>query len=233
MISLYSGLVVRQPLVETLIPRFEETTGETVQTTFEPTTVLLERVAAGERPDLLLGVSASVHDLAEAGILDPLSVTEIAVSAVGFARGPEDPGPSAPTASAFLDYLLNATAVAYSLSGASGLHFAKIMREHDVLDRLDERAMRFPAGLTAEAVVDGRAQVAIQQVSELRSVPGSHIVEAIPHELQSYARFAVGVRPGAPGAAIDFAAWLSGERATAAYAGVGLSAPQRSNAVQA
>jgi molybdate transport system substrate-binding protein len=100
------------------------------------------------------------------------------------------------------------------------------MRERQVLDRLDQRAVRFPAGLTAEAVADGRAQVAIQQVSELRSVAGTHVVEPIPHDLQSYARFAVGVRQGAPDAARALAASLTGERALAAYASVGLSAPR-------
>lgn len=225
MITLYSGLVVRQSLVERLIPAFEDATGERIVPTFEPTTVLLKRIEAGERPDLMLGVTSSVLDLADRGILDPRSVTEIAVSAVGFARLPESPAPADDSAEAFLDYLLAADAVAYSLSGASGLHFIEAMRRREKLDRIDERAVRFPDGLTAEAVVDGRASVAIQQVSELRSVPGAHVVAPIPHELQSYARFAIGVRPGAPEAAGAFAASLTSVRANAAFADVGLSAP--------
>jgi len=225
MITLYSGLVVRQPLVETLIPAFEQACGEGVETTFEPTTVLLERIAAGERPDLFLGVAASAADLAERGVLDPATVVDIAVSAVGFARMADSPEPRDDTADAFVDYLLAARAVAYSLSGASGIHFAKVMTERGVLGRLDERAVRFASGLTAEAVVDGRADVAIQQVSELRSVEGPHLVAPIPHALQSYGRFAVGARPDAPSAARDFAATLTGEPARSAFAAVGLTAP--------
>lgn len=224
MITLYSGLVVRQPLVESLIPDFEAATGERIEATFEPTSVLLERIGAGERPDLVLGVAASVRELAEQGILDPDAVTDIAVSAVGFARLPQTAGPADASAPTFLDYLA-ASRVAYSLSGASGLHFAEVLRERDLLESIDRRAVRFPSGLTAEAVTDGRADVAIQQVSELRSVAGPHIVEPIPHELQSYARFAIGVRAGAPDAAHAFAASLAGERASTAFAAVGLSAP--------
>ncbi|MGF2949697.1 substrate-binding domain-containing protein [Microbacterium alcoholitolerans] len=225
-ISLYSGLVVREPIVTTLAPEFERESGTRVETVFEPTTVLLERIAAGERPDLFLGVAAAVRELGERGVLDPLTVTEIAVSAVGFARMPQDPGPIDDSVRAFLDYVLGAPAVAYSLSGASGLHFADTMRALDLLERIDQSAVRFATGLTAEAVVDGRAQVAIQQISELRSVPGDHVVEPIPHELQSYARFAVGVRPGASESARRFADQLSGDRAAEAYAAVGLSAPR-------
>ncbi|MFK4728296.1 substrate-binding domain-containing protein [Agromyces mediolanus] len=225
MITLYSGLVVRQPLVDALIPAFEAETGECVEATFEPTTVLLERIAAGERPDLVLGVAGSVVELAESGVLDPAAVAEIAVSAVGVARLPETTGPADASAEAFLARLLESRAVAYSLSGASGLHFAGVLRERGLLERIDERAVRFPAGLTAEAVVDGRAEFAIQQVSELRSVPGPHLVEPIPHGLQSYARFAIGARAGAPAAARDFAGSLAGERALLAFEAVGLSAP--------
>jgi molybdate transport system substrate-binding protein len=50
-------------------------------------------------------------------------------------------------------------------------------------------------------------------------------VEPIPHDLQSYARFAIGVRAGAPDAAAEFASYLTGDRAKSAFAAVGLSAP--------
>lgn len=225
MITLYSGLVVKQPLVEQLIPAFEAETGERVEATFEPTTVLLERIAAGERPDLMLGVSASVAELAAQGVLDPALVTDIAVSAVGFACPDGATTPQPDDAQAFLDYLCAARAVAYTLSGASGLHFMQVLRERGLLERVDERAIRLPAGLTAEAVIDGRADIAIQQISELRSVAGTHQVLPIPHELQSYGRFAIGARAGAAPAAAAFAAMLTQRSAQSAFQAVGLSAP--------
>ncbi|ERK70599.1 substrate-binding domain-containing protein [Leifsonia aquatica] len=225
MITLYSGLVVRQPLVDTVIPAFERAHGVRVEATFEPTSKLLQRIGAGERPDLVLGVSSSVRDLAVEGVVDREAIADIAVSAVGFARLPATPAPADPSASTFLDYLLAARAVAYTLSGASGLHFMEVLRTRGLLDRIDERAVRFESGLTAEAVVDGRAEVAIQQVSELRSVAGPHIVEPIPHELQAYARFAIGARTGAPDAAKDFARALTGAPAQDAFAAAGLSTP--------
>lgn len=224
MISLYSGLVVKQALEETVIPAFEHATGETVETTFEPTTVLLDRIAAGERPDLLLGVSSSVTDLAAQGVLDPAQVHDVAVSAIGYARLPETAPPADDSEGAFLDYLVAAPAVAYTLSGASGLHLMALLRERGLLETIDERAVRFPAGLTAEAVVDGRATVAIQQISELRAVTGPHLIDALPHALQSYGRFAIGVRAGAP-AATAFAATLLHDDARRAFAAIGLSLP--------
>ncbi|WP_052193557.1 substrate-binding domain-containing protein [Microbacterium sp. ZOR0019] len=225
MITLYSGLVVKNPLVEHVIPAFERETGTHIEATFEPTTVLLERIAAGERPDLVLGVSSSVTDLAAQGLVDPEVVAEIAVSSVGFARPDDAAGPADDSATTFLDYLLAARAVAYTLSGASGVHFMKMLRERGLLERIDERAVRCESGLTAEALLDGRADVAIQQVSELRSVPGAHVVEPIPHELQSYGRFAVGARPGAGDDASRFVTLLTEKPAQDAFAAFGLSRP--------
>lgn len=225
MITLYSGLVVQKPLVEQIIPAFESATGARVEATFEPTTVLLERIAAGERPDLVLGVSSSVTALADEGVLDPARVAEIAVSSVGFARLEESPAPADDSAAAFLDYLLAARAVAYTLSGASGVHFMKMLRERDLLERIDERAVRCASGLTVEALLDGRADVAVQQVSELRSIAGPQVVEPIPHELQSYGRFAVGARPGAGDDAARFVTLLTEKPAQDAFAAFGLSRP--------
>ncbi|MFV0253262.1 MAG: molybdate ABC transporter substrate-binding protein [Beutenbergiaceae bacterium] len=223
MITLYSGLVVKQPLVETVIPAFEESRGVRIETTFEPTSVLLARIEDGERPDLLLGVSQSLHALAIRGILDPTALMDIAVSSVGFARPAGTPGPADGSATAFLQYLTAARSVAYTLSGASGKHFMTVMGERRLLDAIDERAERFTSGLTAQAVADGRCDIAIQQVSELRSVPGDHIIAELPAELQSYGRFAIGARSAAPNPAVEFVSYLRGELAQQAFADVGLT----------
>jgi molybdate transport system substrate-binding protein len=158
-------------------------------------------------------------------VLDPSQVAEIAVSSVGFARLPGTPGPADASAETFLDYLLQARAVAYSLSGASGIHFMKMLRERGLLERIDERAVRCDSGLTVEAVLDGRADIAIQQVSELGAVAGAQIVEPIPHDLQSYGRFAIGARPAAGDDARRFVALLTEQSAQEAFAAVGLSRP--------
>lgn len=224
MVSVYSGFVVRQPLVEHLIPLFEETHDARIDPAFAPTTVLLERITAGERPDVVIGVASVVRDLAERGLLTS-PVREIAVSAVGYARPAGAPGPADDSADAFLRYLSDARAVAYSLSGASGIHFMTVLRERGLLDRIDERAVRLEGGLTAHALADGRADVAVQQISELRSVPGSHVIAPLPEELQSYARFAVGVRPQVGPDAHDFADLLCSARARERFEAAGLSVP--------
>ncbi len=159
--------------------------------------MLLERIAAGERPDLVLGVSSSVTDLAEQGLVDPAQVAEIAVSSVGFARLEGARVPADDSAAAFLDYLLAARAVAYTLSGASGVHFMKVLGS--AVFSSASMSVPFAASRVSpwkRCSTGGRMSRSSRSAS-CRSVVGPQIVEPIPHDLQSYGRFAIGARPGA------------------------------------
>jgi molybdate transport system substrate-binding protein len=49
-----------------------------------------------------------------------------------------------------------------------------------------------PQGFTAERLVSGEADLAIQQISELKQVEGIEVVGPIPRELQTPAVFSAG-----------------------------------------
>jgi molybdate transport system substrate-binding protein len=81
-----------------------------------------------------------------------------------------------------------------------------------------------PAGFTAEKLVTGEADLAVQQASELLVVPGIEVVGKFPEELQQVSSFSAAMmaqsmhRAGAEA----FLAGLHGERATAAYLASGV-----------
>ncbi|MFX9008172.1 substrate-binding domain-containing protein, partial [Acinetobacter baumannii] len=54
-----------------------------------------------------------------------------------------------------------------------------------------------PSGFTAEAVADGRCEIAIQQVSELLVVPGIEVVGPLPDPIQETLTFSAAVFAGA------------------------------------
>ena len=54
------------------------------------------------------------------------------------------------------------------------------------------RAVIIPQGFTAERLVTGEADLAVQQISELKQVAGIEVVGPIPHELQTPAVFSAG-----------------------------------------
>jgi molybdate transport system substrate-binding protein len=82
--------------------------------------------------------------------------------------------------------------VAYSRIGASGIFFAQLIERMGIAHEINARAQVTPSGFTAERLVTGEAELAVQQISELKQVPGVEIVGPIPLHLQRPAVFSAG-----------------------------------------
>src|SRR5260370_33734345 len=61
-----------------------------------------------------------------------------------------------------------------------------------IASEINARARVPPSGFTAERLLTGEAELAVQQISELKQVPGVEIVGPIPLHLQSPAVFSAG-----------------------------------------
>lgn len=227
-ITLFSALAVRKALDDELLDDFTKETGTTVERVFDPTVALLRRIEASEHFDVLVSVAKAFDGLGEAGIVDPASRVLIAQSGVGVAVVPDqEPVPDISTREAFIATLLTARSVAYSRTGASGIYFAELIQRLGIADAVNARATVIEKGFIAEALVDGRADIAVQQMSELLFVPDVSIVGPLPAELQRYTRFAAGLGADAVNnpSARALLDCLSGARAEAAYARTLLEAP--------
>jgi molybdate transport system substrate-binding protein len=88
--------------------------------------------------------------------------------------------------------LLGSRCVAYSRTGASGIFFAQLIERMGIAHEINARARVIPSGFTAELLVTGEAELAVQQISELKQVAGVEVVGPIPHHLQSPAVFSAG-----------------------------------------
>ncbi len=82
-----------------------------------------------------------------------------------------------------------AKSVCYSRIGASGVFFARLIRRLGIEAEVDAKATIIPGGFTAQWVADGKAQLAVQQLSELMMVPGVEIVAPLPDGAQSASVF--------------------------------------------
>jgi molybdate transport system substrate-binding protein len=58
---------------------------------------------------------------------------------------------------------------------------------------VNARAVVIPSGFTAEKLVTGEADLAVQQISELMQIAGIEIVGPIPRDLQTPAVFSAGL----------------------------------------
>ena len=95
------------------------------------------------------------------------------------------PKPDITTVEQFKATLLKARTVAYSKIGASGIFFAGLLDRLGIAGAV--RSLIVPSGFTAERLITGEADLAIQQISELMMVPGIDVVGPLPPDIQTVA----------------------------------------------
>ena len=170
--------------VRHLAGRFEKETGIRIDADFAPTIGLLERLRGGEGADVVILTKEALDDLAAKGTIAPDSCADLARSFVGIAVRAGAAHPDISTEAALRKSLLGARSVAYSRIGASGIFFAALIQQMGIAAEINARAT-ITSGFTAERLVDGEADIAVQQLSELKQVAGVELVGPLPLHLQS------------------------------------------------
>lgn len=223
-VSLFSGLALKQVLADAVLPAFTTEFTRNVAGTYEPTKVLMDMVGEGSRPEVMIGVDSSLHEAATA--VDPAlradSITPLVRSGLGLAAPPGADELDISDQDAFVRTLLSADRVAYSRTGASGIYFAKLIEQLGIAGEINETACVVTKGFVAETLLDGQADLAVQQLVELATVPGIKILGPFPPESQSYVELSVGLSPTASQGAHDLFDFLFSDVATQAYRPVGL-----------
>ncbi|WP_050425028.1 substrate-binding domain-containing protein [Bradyrhizobium tropiciagri] len=159
---------------------------------FAPTLALLERLREGEVADVVILTRAGLDEMTGEGRVARESAVDLARSYVGVAVKAGAAHPDIASEAALRAALLDARAVAYSRLGASGILFAQLIARLGIAEAINARAVIIPMGFTAEKLVTGEADLAIQQISELKQVDGIEVVGPIPLDLQTPAVFSAG-----------------------------------------
>ncbi len=178
----------------------EAVAGTQIETSYDPTQLMLERIANGERADVAILTTAGIETLTKQGVLVAGSRVDLARSLVGLAVKSGAPKPDITTVEATKRALTDAKSVVYSRKGQSGIFFAGLIERLGIADAVNRRAIIVEAGTTAALVAQGQAEIAVQQVSELMIVPGIDIVGPLPGEIQDDLVFAGAVFAGSANA---------------------------------
>jgi molybdate transport system substrate-binding protein len=178
--------------VHGLASQYQAAGGMRIDADFAPTLALLERLRSGESTDVVILTREGLEEVAREGQVVAESCVDLARSWVGIAVKAGARHPDISTEATLRTALLGARSVAYSRLGASGILFAKLIERLGIASDINGRAVIIPQGFTAERLVTGEADLAVQQISELKQIEGIEVVGSIPRELQTPAVFSAG-----------------------------------------
>ena len=178
--------------MRSLSSAFGAETGIHVDADFAPTLALLKRLRDGEAADLVILTREGLDEMIGEGRVLAGSAADLARSYVGIAVRAGQAHPDIGNEAALRKSLLAARSIAYSRLGASGVYFAELIVRMGIAAEINAKATIVEQGFTAQRLVSGEADLAVQQISELKQVEGIEVVGPIPHELQTPAVFSAG-----------------------------------------
>ena len=190
-VRLLSTLALRGAVCALTEP-YQAAGGVRIDTDFAPTLALLDRLRGGEAADVVILTREGLDELAAEATVVADSCVDLARSYVGIAVKAGAAHPDIATETALRATLLGARSVAYSRIGASGIFFAQLIERMGIAPAINARARIVPSGFTAERLVTGEADLAVQQISELKQVAGIEVVGPIPLQMQTPAVFSAG-----------------------------------------
>ncbi len=206
-------------VVVALVPGFEARTGHKVEVLNDTAGALVKRINAGETFDVLVLTPAGLKTLATEGKVVASSVAPLAKVAIGVAVKAGAAQPALSSVEDFKQAVLAARKVAYidpAAGGSSGIYLDGLFQRMGIIDAVRAKAVLVPGGLVAERLVNGEADLAIHQISEILPVAGAQLVGPLPEAIQNYTTYAgaASAHSRHPAATQAFLATLSGAEAT-------------------
>ena len=188
-IHLKVALVVKGAFDPGLVQDFVVSTGIDVEIDWAPTTVILADIENGARPDGVIITNSALNNLVDRGLMNSEDIIPVVSSRIGVGVRAGSQHPDIATVKSFILTLTSARSVAYSLGGQSGLYFGPLLDRLGIAEGVNAKATLIPAGFTGEKLLTGEADIAIQQISELKALQGVEVVGGLPDEVQKVTAF--------------------------------------------
>jgi molybdate transport system substrate-binding protein len=183
-------------VITEIIPSFERDTGHKIILDGDTVGGLSKRITGGEAFDFVIGTPNSLASLAKDGLVVSESVKPVARVGIGIAMKEGIVLPPLKTVDDFKTTLLAAKSITYidpAAGGSSGIYTDKLLRDLGIYDQLKGKLLLAKGGYVAEAVSEGKADIAIHQISEILPVKGVVLAAPLPDAIQNYTTYAVGI----------------------------------------
>ena len=184
-----------KPVVEDLTPQIEKAIGSKLAPQFNTSKNLRDKILAGEPFDAAILSSDVLGDLIQQGKIAAGTRVDISRTGMGVGVRAGAPKPDISTPEALKQTLLNAKAITFNPSGASAAPTYEMFGRMGIADALKPKLMLDAAeeGRPQKNVAEGKADLVITLIPEIRFFPGVELVGPVPAEFQSYINFSAGV----------------------------------------
>lgn len=177
-----SGGAPKEVFVQ-LTPKFEQQTGNKVVFIYDVLTALREKLAAGEKADVLVMPVPMLDGYAKDGKLRDSSRATFGIVGTSVVVKEGAPKPDISTKDKFRDAMLAARSVVHATPGKtpSGTHMGKMMEQLGIADTMAKKVIHRPAlDGGVQLVVEGQVEIGIYPASEVSGVKGLAVVGPLP-----------------------------------------------------
>jgi molybdate transport system substrate-binding protein len=197
-----------------LTPRFEKQTGHKVHFTYIVISAMQQKLAAGEKPDMVLMPVPAIDARVKDGILRGDARAALGTVRVGLIVRESAAKPNIATLDAFKNAMLSVRSAVHSNPAAtpSGAHLGKMWESLGIADAMKGKLIfRNALDGGAESVRKGEAEIGLYPLSEVIHEKGVTVVGLIPPELQLNTVYGAAVHAAnpAPEPAIAFIRFLA------------------------
>jgi molybdate transport system substrate-binding protein len=214
-IRIFSGGAPQRAL-RALAPEFEKATGHRVHFTFALVTAIQQKLAGGEKADLILLPVPLIGATERTHALRPEGRIVLARVGIGVIVREGVTPPDISTSDAVRKVLLGARSIALpDPSTPSGAHLTRMVAQLGIAEAMRGKLIIKPAiDGGAELVARGEVEVGMYLLSELQSVKGIVVVGPLPSDLQSFVVYgtAVPAYNDRPEPAVAFVKFISEPR---------------------
>ena len=226
-IKVLAALAVQDAL-DPIATSFARDSGHRAQIAYSTVGAIRQRLAAGERADVVVLTADAIDDMARLGQVS--GPTPVAATRTGVAFRDGAVAPDVATLDKLRDALLAARSVAYTdpkSGGAFGTYFSGELDRMGIAQAVNAKAvLRRGSHEVAASVANGEAELGVTFISAIVSTPGTRVAGPLPPPLAGLERFSAGTLPGSAtdDAAPSFVRALGGGGAATMWSSAGFEA---------
>jgi len=187
-----------EPALTALRPQIEKSIACKLEVESSSSKNLVDKIKAGEPFDVALLTTATIDDLVKAGRIRPDSRVAFARAGVGVGIRSGAPKVDVSTPEALKQALLNAKSITFNSTGATTAIITKMFDSLGVTEAVKSKLLTSAiSGVAQQNVIDGKADLILILIPEVRGYPGLDYLGPLPGNLQTYINFVGGVATSA------------------------------------